>query len=366
MKIIYCIPSLHNSGGMERVLTLKINYLLEKKDYDITILTYTNNEKIFFALNKNVKIVNINSGNIILTYFKMLSFIKKSNPNYFISLGGKDRFLLPLIKDSHIKKILEWHFSYTTPIRIIESKNSGILSQKKALIKMFLNSIISKYSDIFVVLTKKDKDLWAAAGVKNIEVISNPCSFKNKNECKRGLSKNDGKLKFINVGRLDYQKGLFDLIEIFYKLKDISFSWELNIYGDGSLYNLLMERINYLGLSKNIKIHKPIKDISDKYEDSDCFVMTSYYEGLPMVLIESLYFGLPIVSFDCDCGPSDIIKNDINGYLIKERSIENYSNSIRYLINNRAKLSELSYNSKILSDDYCIDRIMPYWINLLK
>ncbi|HAT4484164.1 TPA: glycosyltransferase family 4 protein [Proteus mirabilis] len=365
MKIIYCIPSLHNSGGMERVLTLKVNYLVKKINYDITILTYTSNENIFFNLDKKVKVVNI-SNSYMKLYFDIFNFIKDNKPNYFISLGGKDRFILPFIKDKNIKTILEWHFSYTTPIRIIESKKGNIFSKKKALMKMFFNTIIPKYCDAFVVLTEKDKKLWEKSDINNISVIPNPCTFEDQNERKKHLFKDNEILNFINIGRLDYQKGLFDLVEIFYRLKDISSKWKLNIYGDGPLKKLLLEKINSLGLSKNISIHKPTRNIYDIYRASDCFVMSSYYEGLPMVLIESLYFSLPIISFDCDCGPSDIVHNNINGYLIKRRSIEDYSNSIRYLIDNRNKLKEFSNNSKELSNKYFIDNIMSLWINLLK
>lgn len=123
---------------------------------------------------------------------------------------------------------------------------------------------------------------------------------------------------FISVGRLEYQKGQDLLIEIFKKFKDKTntFDWKLFLVGDGSQRKKLEAKINYLNLTEDIILTGATTDVKKYYDMSDIFLMTSRWEGMPLVIDEALFFKLPIIAFDCETGPREMINHGINGFLI--------------------------------------------------
>ncbi len=93
-------------------------------------------------------------------------------------------------------------------------------------------------------------------------------------------------------------------------------------------------------------------------------LLTSHYEGLPMVLLEAMGCGLPIISFDCKCGPSDIIENDINGKLVPNDNITLFAEAVIELICDNTKRDNISKNAYIKSSNYLQDKIMNQWTEL--
>lgn len=94
------------------------------------------------------------------------------------------------------------------------------------------------------------------------------------------------------------------------------------------------------------------------------YVLSSRYEGLPMVMLEASSYGLPIISFSCKCGPKDIIKEGVNGYLIEEGNLEDFADKIIFLTKNINKRSEMGKNAQLLISQYNVQNIMKQWIAL--
>lgn len=93
--------------------------------------------------------------------------------------------------------------------------------------------------------------------------------------------------------------------------------------------------------------------------------MTSRYEGLPMVLLEAKANKLPIVSFDIDSGPSDIIRNNLDGYLIEPFDVEEMANKVNFLIESPEKRKIFSANSDVNLEKFSKKNIMNKWLNLI-
>ena len=362
MKIIYCIHSLSNSGGMERVLTIKANWLVNN-GYDVSIYTYEKNADCFFNLDDRVKVINFYQGDSFIlrarTLFSLLLSVNSYSPNYFISMGGKDRYFNFLV-EKKIIKILEWHFSYTTPIKHVEAYNLGSISKVMAYARMFFNKKICLMYNKTIVLTEKDKKYWNYAGCNNVEVIQNPITD-NDNDNDNDKKSIGSSFRFISVGRLDHQKNFHELIEIFNEIYKKNRNIILDIYGDGELKTDLIRLIHKKELSNVVFLHGNVKDIREKYDSADCYLMTSVYEGLPMVLLEALSASLPIIAYDCDCGPSDLIVDDYNGYLIYNRERERFINKALLLSLNTEMVSRFSSASKELSYKFDFDNIMNKW-----
>lgn len=375
MKLLYCIPSLYNPGGMERILCEKVNFLATIPNFEVAIVTTDQSGlPVFYKLDDRIKLYHFNidfnahySEKIIKKYFshrskiklyksKLSNLLNTTNVDICISLCGKEidfLYKLPV----QCKKIAEIHFAMNFRKQFLSSRKKGILWEllgnirTKQLIK-HVNRL-----DKLVVLTKNDENQWKKY-ISNVIQIPNFCPF-----TERRMSILDKK-QAISVGKLDAQKGYDMLIEAWVIVNKNFPEWVLNIYGQGEWYDMLNLRINELKLNHTIKLNKPTTDIQSKYTESSLYIMSSRYEGLPMVLIEAMSCGLPVVSFDCEYGPSEIIKNDIDGYLIEPNNITELANKISLLIQNEDKRSKMGKEAFKNIARFDKKQIMSEWILL--
>jgi len=374
MNIVYFYPHLKHAGGIERILTAKANYMADVLGYNVTIITYRQfNGKNYFNLSENVVQINLdiedpsifknNDFNkkdykkFLFTYKNLIEdFLLKNPQDIAISLFfGKEFNFLPLIKDNS-KKILELHFNFqqTTLINkkeIIKLKNFQDLKNFYYINK--LEKIISMY-DKLVVLSKNDLKNWQKK-FKNATYIYNFSPIKHTGE----VSLNSKSV--ISVGRLTHQKGFDRLISAWKIVNEKHPDWILNIFGNGELENDLKNQIKSLGLESNINIKSSTKNIANEYLKSSLYVMSSRFEGFPMVLLEASQLGLPCVSFDCNYGPSEIIINEYDGYLVEQENINSFAEKIIFLIDNENIRKNFSIRSIKKMEKFDIEIIMNNW-----
>ena len=166
------------------------------------------------------------------------------------------------------------------------------------------------------------------------------------------------------MGRLDAQKGFDRLINIWNEVNKLHPDWHLNIYGEGKDKEKLLRMIAEMKLEKNITIHPPTNQIIDRYLSSSIFIMTSRYEGLPMTLLEAISVGLPPICYTFQCGPKDVIKDGVNGYLINENDEKTIILRIKNMIENKKLRKEMGNEAKLSSTRFSERTIMDKWINL--
>ena len=141
--------------------------------------------------------------------------------------------------------------------------------------------------------------------------------------------------------------------------------WILEIYGNGDEYDKLKSMITKYSLSKNISIHSSIANITEKYIESSIYVMTSHYEGFGIVLIEAMICGLPCISFDCPYGPSEILAEGEDGFLIPANDIAILANKICFLIEHEEVRKEMGYKAHKNAMRYTPTLIMKQWDALI-
>ncbi|OYD42800.1 glycosyl transferase family 1 [Sphingobacterium cellulitidis] len=369
MKIVYCILGTFNSGGMERVLANKANYLAQL-GVEVTIITSDqNNRKPYFDLDQRINQIDLginytenNNSGLLKKLFaypkkqalhkkKLEEHLKSIKPNITISLFDHEVDLLPKIDDGS-KKIVEIHFSR---FKRMQYGRTGIWR----LIDQFRSKrdlrIVQEY-DKFVVLTEEDKAYWGE--IPNIVVIPNANSFQIQEKS------NLDSQKVIAVGRYDYQKRFEDLIESWKIVQQKEPNWQLNIYGKGPEKDALQQLIDHSLLNDSVFLREPVRDIDKKYSESSLIVMTSRYEGLPMALLEGQAAGLPMVSYACKCGPRDIIKEGVNGFLLEEGDKEGVANKILTIIRDKELRDEMGRNSFEMSKNFSEEVVMNKWIQL--
>jgi len=375
MKLLYCIPAMHNSGGMERVLATKLNYLINIKGIDIIVVTTDQMDKpFFFNISNQVNFIHLNinfqeifNNNIISKYFlfnkklkeyerSLKKIIDDNNIDICISLCGKEiEFLANL--DVPCKKIAEIHFTIKFRQLFLKSKTQNIFFWNilgKLRTRQLIHSI-SKF-DKFVVLTKQDEK---QLNLPNVVCIYNPNPFSKETKSSELISK-----QIITLGSLIDVKGYDMLIESWKFVKKVHPDWFLNIFGEGLNRRNLEYQIKSGQMENSVFLRGQITEVFQEYMKSSIYVMSSRYEGLPMVLIEAMSCGLPIVSFDCECGPREIITNGVDGFLIEPNDTKALANKICELIENEQMRKEMGRNAFEKSKQFSLDKIMPQWILL--
>lgn len=380
INLLYFIPSLHKAGGMERVLTQKVNYLAKNGSYNISIITTDMPDYVepFFQLDKNIKLYkfklffnDIYNNNFIsktiYTYKKLIEyknlldlFLSKNKIDVLISMGGKE--LEFLYKVQHpAKKIYEAHFSNGIRTRnLLANKSNSFFWKYIAKLRELQIIKQTKKLDALVVLTEKSKDEWLKTN-ENVLVIPNPSSIKTFPNQYDVDSR-----RVISLGRLEYEKGFDLLIKAWSRVIVLYPIWKLDIYGTGSFEKKLNNLIGELGLTDSVQLRGVTQQVSYELMNSSFYVLPSRYEGLPLVMLECLACGLPMVAFDCETGPSDIIEDNDCGLLVKNGDIEELSLKIIDMINMAEKRLVLSKACTLKSEKYAVDNIMSSWKNLFE
>ena len=370
LKIVYITPALYMAGGVERVLTLKANYFAEHFGYDITIiLTEGKDKPLFYPLSNKIKVINLNIGfeqlwtcsfvKKVFVYLKKQRQFKKSltkelmciRPDITISLLRREINFINDIKDGS-RKIGELHVNRAN-YRNFEANDSNFI--KNLFAKFWMLSLVAKLKklDRFVVLTEEDKDAWPE--LKNICAIPDPLSF-------LPTKYSDLKEKrVIAVGRYVYQKGFDLLLQAWSKIEKLYPDWHLTIFGDGNRtpYEKQMKALEID--DKRCHLNGPTSDIHQEYINSSIFVFSSRFEGFGMVLVEAMACGLPVVSFDCPCGPKDIVKDGEDGILVENGNIDLLASSLSRLMNDETLRLSISKAGQKNAQRFNIGHIAEQW-----
>lgn len=372
MKLIYCHCSLYNPGGMERVLLNKVVWLKAHTDWEIVVVTTDQKQRpTFYPFPEDVRMIDLginysddNGKNVfakITGYLRrrrqhrkaLTALLKKEKADILVSLYPSESSFFPKIKDGS-KKVLELHFNKFFRLQYDRNGLLGLIDrwrtkQDERLVREF---------DKFVVLTQEDRGYWG--NMDNIEVIPNaamlPGNEPSDVSCKR----------IIAVGRLDYQKGFDRLVQAWALVQktDRYGDWRLDIFGQGEWQDMLQQMIEKAGLQNTACVNRPTAKIGDEYAHSSMLVMSSHYEGFPMVMIEAMAYGLPVVSFDYKCGPKDIIQDGVNGLLVKDGDIEGLANAMMRLMDNEEERKVMGRNARRVTETYSEEKVMKKWVDL--
>lgn len=351
-KICFFSGVISRSGGTERVGIMIANELANR-GYDVSILSFWNNCNPFFKINKNIKIdylLDYKEGKLYRTYvypiLKLRRYIKNNNIEILIDIDTLlSKYSGYAVKNTKCKLISWEHFNY---YYMLKDKNR--IKAKK---------IVKKNADKLVVLTKEDKKAHIenmGFNEESIEQIYNPSPF--------NIFKNykfDNK-NFLAVGRLTEQKGFDMLVEAWRKVEKNNKEWTLTIVGDGEDKEKLQKQAQEL---KNINFVGRTNNVKEYYERASCYVLSSRYEGFPMVILEAESFGLPIISFDCKTGPKEMVSNEGNGYLVESENIDKLSDTLLKFINEKEKAEEMSLCSTDYVKKFNIKEIGDQWEKLL-
>ena len=370
MKILYLIHSIYNPGGMERVLLNKVRYFVEEMGWDVTVVTTDQHDRpSFYPFPERVKMidlgVNYSDDNgkpflkKLLGYFKrrrlhkrlFKNVLERERPDVVDCFYPGECSFVPGLKDGS-KKVMELHQSKLFHHQYNRSGLMGLADKVRA----WMDDRLVRKFDRFVVLTEEDREMWGE--MTGIRVIPNAANFiaDKYSDCSAK--------RVIAVGRLDYQKSFDRLILVWEKVHQQMPDWRLDIFGQGEWQEMLQGMIDERGLQECVKLNVPTKNIGKEYSESSMIVMSSHYEGFPMVMIEAMACGLPAVCFDFKCGPRDIITEGENGFVVKDGDIDGLAEAIDKLMKDDELRKRMGENAKKVVERYSEEKVMNKWVNL--
>lgn len=361
-------------GGIEKCISSLANVLSNEYEVDI-ISTYKLYDNPPFKLSKNIKITYLmeekpNKKEIkdalknlkLITYFKEL--LKALN-----ILKKKKHLMIKAIKDCNSDVIIStrdihnlWLGTYgkKDTLKIGWEHNHHNNNQK--YIRKIVNSVSNL--DYFVLVSKELEEFYRQKLEENkckTVYIPNTLDYYPKK-----VSNLEEK-NIISIGRLSKEKGYLDLIDVYKLVHQVYPNWKLHIVGDGVEKEKIKQKIEKYGLNDKIILHgyQEKKYINQLLEKSSVYVMCSHTESFGIVLLEAFSFGIPCVAFDSARGATEIISNNWDGYLIKDRNKENMAKKICELISNENRRIIMGANGIKKAKQYDINVIKEKWIKII-
>lgn len=352
MKIDFIIGSLR-SGGAERVVSTLANHFAEK-GYQVRIITFKEGDR--YSLNKNIERLRFHNNLPIFNYALARAFVYLIKFYFF----KKNR---PDIISSHINLmgLVTIPISKLFGIKIIVSEHNNHVASSKIKMTSLLWKYLYPLADAVTILTSYDYPFFSSKN-KKVIVLPNPSSFKPYNG-QDGSRENS----ILAIGDLDkyHHKGFDNLIEIAHGVIKERDDWKFVIVGEGDNgLEFLKNKIKEQGLENNIIFTGFRSDVQDIMHKSSIFMLSSRFEGLPMVLIEAASQGMACIAYDCVSGPSEIIDHNINGLLINDQNKEEMVKNTIMLIDNEVMRTTFSSNAPKSVDKFSIEKIGKKWEDL--
>lgn len=385
MKIVYCLNSIKGIGGIQNVTITKANALAEIKSNEVFVIVTDNQNNLQCGeLSDKVKFIHLN-----INYYdddwiegfrtkisqlkkrrlhkiKLKNLLNELKPDVIISVGQSEKFICRkgLLKSCNPIYIRELHF--VTHFRNVLAKsyfenlkaNFHNFIDFKILCRIFYDAVIPLTP---IDLEKNWKNNKHAYFVPNPVTIDDNVKFQDKLDLITNKEK-----KIIAVGRLTYIKNFKSLINAFSLIAEEFKDWRLEIFGEGEDFEMLNNFIINKNLTNQVFLKGFSNKVGEEMKKSSILGLTSIMEGFPLVLFEAMNFGNVIVSYNCDFGPSFIVDDCINGYLIENSNEVLFAEKLRILMQDENLRNKMAYNAIEKSENFSSKIIADKWMELFR
>jgi len=377
-KIVFCTPAIYSVGGVERVVSYKASYFVEQMGYDVTIIvTEGHGRTCYFSLSDQVKVINFELGfeelwrasfikKVFLYLSKQRQYKKlltaelmRIRPDFTISTLRREINFLTDIQDGS-KKIGELHVNRANYRNFEANDSNGI---KRLFAKFWMMSLVKKLKrlDQFVVMTDKSKASWPE--LSNVSVIPDPITIEVKSE---EVKSEKCSKRVVTIGRYAYQKGYDLLLQAWAEVEKHYPEWTLDIYGQGNQIDY-RQTMTDLGIDAHrCHLNGSVEDVVKVYMDSSIFVLSSRFEGFGLVLVEAMTCGLPVVSFDCQAGPDEIITDGVDGLLVPSGDVHALAENLMALMADDELRKRLGQQARQTAKRYEMATIASQWTTLFE
>ena len=342
-------------GGVEQVTTSLANALADY--YDVYVVSICLKGNLAYTLDRRVHFVALGAKEQRLRHLQhavkpmLKDFFKDNDIAVAIAQGTYTGFIVAplrmccntkLIFCDHGALMNQWNDKSTVIVRLI----SSILCNR---IVTLTKRSLDDYRKKFCIPSSKIRCIY---NWSDLEGLLPP------------IYNQDSK-KIISAGRFGKEKGFDQLIKAFALVAPKHPDWSLTIYGDGEMMPTVKELVTEYHLEKQVRLPGMCTDLDKRYQEYAMYVLPSYREGLPLVLLEAKANRLPIVSFDILTGPREIVRDQIDGMLVPPKDISALTNAMNYLIEHPEVRKEMSDHSQENLDLFSKEKILAEWKSLI-
>ena len=347
MKIAIYNTSI-SGGGAERFTVLLSNGLANR-GYDIHLLTgaLTDGE---YVIDENVNRIVLHEQLNFLSNIKSLyQYLRKYHIDICIAVGIYPNLVAAAANCFPLKT------------RIVLCERNAPKEDHLSWKSKALRALLYWRGDAFVFQTPDARDFYSKSIQRRSIIIPNPI--------REGLPQRSlvHEKRIVAVGRLMPQKNYLLLLESFFFLFKENADYTLHIYGKGFLESGLRLYAEHLGIANRVFFEGFFLDVHERIKNSDIFVMSSDFEGMPNALMEAMAMGFPVISTNCPAGgPRMLIQNGVNGILVPVGDKETLANAMIYYMSNPNAKELLAQNAHKIYDMYSLSNILGKWIEFLK
>ena len=332
-------------GGLERVFA-NTTQMFHNSEIEVHALVLENKIEFEFA----GKLVSFGNYSKYIKYFKLRNYLIKEKFDFIIDFRHR------------INPVMEWGFLWfiyrniKTIYTIHSIRLENYLTKNRSIAKL----IFKKANKVVAVSNGIKQKIEHEYNVKSILVIPNSLEF----------------IKFTNadilpfeyviaVGRLVKLKQFDRLIDCYSKSHLPNKNIHLVILGVGEEQTNLQNKISELNLDDKVHLLGFKKNVYDYILNSKFLVLSSKYEGFPMVVLEALSIGIPVVSFDCESGPNEMIQNNFNGILVENQNFEELTSKLDIFVEDEIFYQECKNNAISSVAKFQSNIIVNQWLQLL-
>ena len=172
--------------------------------------------------------------------------------------------------------------------------------------------------------------------------------------------------KIVQVGRVVEEKGHAKAVEVMKRVLEKVPQAHLHFYGKGSLQETVQKQIDAAGLSDRIKFEGFVESMPAVYASAALSILPSTFEGFGLVVLESLQQNCPVVAFDCNYGPDDMIEDGVNGYLVAVDDIDAMADRIIRVLTDSELREKLSSNCARSLERFAPEIVARQWARLIQ
>lgn len=367
MRVFFFIDSL-KGGGAERV-TANLSKSLAWEGYEVGVITMCAEDLDFYQLDRRVRRISLDLAGVNQGLNKLIANYRRLRALRRCLQRERPDVLVAFMTTSIVSGIIA---SIGLPVRVYGSERNNPASRKPGSVWAILRRLFYRFADGHISQTERTAAwLQNVTAARNVKVIPNPVVWPIQTfppeVPPEQLIATERKI-LLAVGSSPVLKGFDLLLEAFAKVSSGYLDWDLVILGiDSTSYSprgggaSVQRQGEALGIEDRLILPGRVGNITDWYQRADLFVLSSRSEGFPNVLIEAMASGCPSIAFDCDTGPSDIIKNGVNGVLIRPEDIEELGSGIALLMGNESLREKYGKAGLKVRETFSEDKIVGLW-----
>lgn len=353
--VVYIASSITGSGGVSRIMSEKVKAFKEKGITVCIVSTNDTTETCFYTDLHQAELVfyphKVNHVGAIALYYKFVQteVINKLNPSVVLVIdNGIKGYFAPYYLTKKVPVFFECHGSRN----FLKLQTNNWFKQQLILGSTAVLSFLFK--GIVILNSQSKKDWWG----RSTRVIPNFITLANSQLPTSPILHK----KIVAISRIAPEKNIETLLQVWEKIYAMHPTWELVICGGGdTAYFQTLQ-------SKSIGVvwHGEVQDVSCFIEKADFLLHCSVMEGMPMVFLEAMSCGKPVIAFDVDFGPADLIQEGSNGFLVPKNDVAYCVQKVNELINDPSQIIEMGIEARKSLVRFEKDRIVKQWLTFFE